>query len=485
MIDVLGFVKKNGFIWGPEPEIYGGVAGFHTYGPMGKLLKNNVESSIRSVFSENGFWEIEAPIVMPEIVWKASGHLDGFVDPMLSCRKCKANFRADKLIEEKHDVVADSFTKKQLLDFIKDKKIKCPNCKSDFEQKIIDYNLMMKTILELDKVAYNRPETATTTYLPFRNYYDFFRKKLPIQVFQIGKAFRNEISPRQNVVRGREFTQAEAQIFIFEKDKNNFEEFEEIKNDKLPIWDYKAQAKGKWSKISLNDAIKKKYVKNKAYAWCIWVVYEFYKRIGIPEDKMRLRQHSPEELAHYAEDAWDLEVNLNTYGWVEMVGVHDRKAYDLEQHEKFSGTKLKVEGEYPHVLEIAFGSDRPTFALIDLFLKEEKVDKETRVVLKLPKKMAPVKVAVFPLVNKDNLPERAEKIYDEVKKCFTSAVLDGSGSIGKRYRRMDEVGTPYCITVDHDTLKNNTVTVRDRDSMKQERVKIKELVKYLYDKIYS
>lgn len=479
MPDVVSFAKKNGFIWGPEPEIYGGLAGFYSFGPMGKLLKEGVEREIRKVFQGSGFWEIESPVVLPKKVWEASGHLGGFVDPLIRCKKCKSIFRADKIIEEKHDVPAGSWPKKKMLKFIQDEGLRCPNCKGDFLPKIEDYNLMMKTTIELDKEAFNRPETATSTYLSFPNYYDFFRKKLPIRVFQIGKAFRNEISPRQNVLRGREFTQAEAQVFIFADQKNNFEEYDFVKKLEMPFWPAEFQGAGKkLTNVTVENALKKKWLSTKAYAWCLATAYSFLIDVGIPKDKIRVRQHAKDEMAHYAADAWDLEVKTNTFGWVELCGVHDRQDYDLKQHAKHSGKKLQVEGKYPNILEIAFGSDRPTFALLDLFLDEEKVGKDKRVVLRLPPKMAPVKVAVFPLMTKDGLDKKAKELFYKLNKDVV-ALYDGSGSIGKRYRRQDERGTPFCITVDHDTLKDNTVTIRERDSMKQTRVKITDILKSL------
>lgn len=475
-MDTVAFAKKNGFIWGPEPEIYGGgIAGFYSYGPMGKLLKNRVEAEIRKTFQSAGFWEVEMPIVLPRKVWEASGHMNNFVDPLIRCKKCRGIFRADKIIEEKHDVPAGSFPKKKLLTFIQDKGLRCPNCNGDFLPKIEDYNLMMKTTIELDRVAYNRPETATATYIAFPNYYEFFRKKMPIKVFQIGKAFRNEISPRQNVLRGREFTQAEAQIFIFPDEKNDFLDYEKVKKETLPFWPAEFQnAKKSVSRMTVSSALKKGYLSSKAYAWSLVTAYKFLKSLGLPEDRIRVRQHTQEEMAFYAVDAWDLEIKTNTYGWVELAGIHDRGTHDLKQHSKHSGKKLQVAGQTPNILEIAFGSDRPTFALIDIFLEKEKVGKDSRTVLKLPKQVAPVQAAVFPLVSKDGLSEKAYKIYNQLSNSFV-VIYDQSGSIGKRYRRQDERGTPYCITVDYDSIKDNKVTVRERDSMKQKRVKIEDL----------
>jgi len=477
--DIISYAVKNGFIWGPEPEIYGGSAGFYTFGPLGKLLKNNAENALRSVFIKNNFWEVECPSVMPKRVWEASGHVGGFTDPLI--KDVDGNvYRADKIIQdwaEKNGKDYDTLgiNEKdfdQLRRVISKNKIKAPNSKT-LVPEVTAHDLMMKTVLGYDTEAYNRPETATTTYLPFNRYYDFFRKKVPFGVFQIGKAFRNEISPRQNVLRGREFTQAEAQLFITPEFENKFESFTEVSKKELPLWDWKAQ-KSKKSVIlrTVGNAIEKKIVKKQAYAWCLYVAYCALEEMGFPKEKIRFRQHFPDEMAHYADDAWDLEVKTNTFGWVEVCGVHDRTDYDLKRHAEFSGQKMLTEDKrVPHILEIAFGPDRLTFCLIDLFVREEK----ERTVFKIPQKMAPIKAAVFPLVKKDGLPNLAKKVYETLLDEGIIASFDMTGSIGRMYRRMDEKGTPYCITIDFDSLKQKTVTVRDRDSMKQRRITIDEL----------
>jgi glycyl-tRNA synthetase len=296
--------------------------------------------------------------VLPDIVWKASGHLDTFVDRIVKCSKCGNVFRADKLIQEDYDVPADSFSDEKLISFLFDKKIKCPTCKADFIKKIERQSLMMKTIVA-GKDASLRPETATATYLPFLLNYNYFRKKLPFGVFQIGKAYRNEISPRQNVLRGREFTQAEGQIFLDPKTKNSWDRYDKIKKEKLPFWDYLSQQEDKAVKeISIEEALKKGFIKSQAYGWCINLAYNQFVNFGIPREKIRLRQHHPDEKAFYADDAWDIEIKLNSFGWTEVCGVHDRTDYDLKQHSKMSGKDLRVKDEggnefFPHVLEIA------------------------------------------------------------------------------------------------------------------------------------
>lgn len=480
--EFLSFVHDKGFIWGPEPEIYGGLAGFYTYGPLGKLLKNKVENSVRKIFNSQGFRELEGPTIMPDEVWKASGHLDTFFDRTIKCKKCDATFRPDKVIEEKFDVPADSFSKEKTIQFIKEKKLKCPSCKGEFEDEISEESLMMKTKVA-GRESSLRPETATVTYLPYLRFYNYFRKKLPIGVFQIGKAYRNEISPRQHVIRGREFTQAEGQIFLDPKTKNNWEKYEEIKKEKLPFWDYKNQEKNeKVSMITIQKALEKGIIKSQAYGWCIWLAYQQFMNFGIPEERIRLRQHHPDEKAFYAEDAWDVELELNNYGWTEVCGVHDRTDYDLKQHSKFSKTDLTAQREngekfFPHVLEIAFGTDRPTYSLIDVFY-EKKEEEEGKTTFKIPYDMAPIDVSIFPLMKKQELFELSKKIKQELETEFI-VDYDKSGSIGRRYLRSSTAGIPYAITIDYDSLKDADVTIRDRDSSEQTRVKISELKELL------
>jgi glycyl-tRNA synthetase len=496
--ELLSFMQQKGFIWGPEPEIYGGLAGFYTYAPLGKLLKNNVENQIRKLYQKNGFWEVECPTVMQKEVWEASGHLGGFTDPVITCSKCKGNFRVDNLLKESFpDEEFDHKTDAQLLELINTHHVMCPSCKSAFKKEIKRHTLMMKTTVGLDVEAYNRPETATTTYLPFLRYNEFFRKKLPYAVFQIGKAYRNEISPRQHVLRCREFTQAEAQIFLFKEQKNTFERYDDIKHEKLPLWPWQSQENNTEPKsMSVYEAMEKGHFKNKAYAWAVYTAYSLFRNLGIPEDKLRLRQHFPDEKAFYAEDAWDIECKLNSFGWFELCGVHDRTNYDLTQHGKHSGKKLELfneestaadKNEIPNIIEIAFGTDRPTFALLDLFYA--KIDeKEGKTKFLVPWHMSPVNVAVFPLMKKEGQPQVAKKIYDELQREF-SVRFDISGSIGKRYLREDESGTPFCITVDYETLeensdKYNTVTIRNRDTEEQKRIPINK-VKYIIGSLIS
>ncbi|MBI2673190.1 glycine--tRNA ligase [Candidatus Woesearchaeota archaeon] len=475
--DFNSFIQSKGFVYGPFPEIYGGVAGFYAYGPLGKLLKNKVENSVRRIFFSNGFRELECPTVLPDIVWEASGHLNTFKEKIVECSKCKSIFRADKLIEESSDVETAVMKEKEVLEFIKKNKIKCPGCKSDFKDELKTYSLMMKTEVA-GKPFSLRPETATATYLPFERLNEFFRK-LPFAVFQIGKAYRNEISPRQHLIRCREFTQAEAQMFIDPKEKNNWEKYEAIKNEKLPLYTSHHQEKQlKVENISLELAIKHNHIKSKAYAWCLYLAYRQFVSMGIPEERMRIRQHLQHERAFYADDAWDIEVNLNSFGWTECCGVHDRTDYDLKKHAEFSKKSLEATREngekyIPHILEIAFGTDRPVFALMDLFY-EKKDEKEGKSIFKVPYHIAPADVAVFPLMKKDKLPDFADKVKALLERDFI-VDYDETGSIGRRYLRAAEAGTPYCITIDYGSLKDDDCTIRDRDSEKQIRIKTKDL----------
>jgi glycyl-tRNA synthetase len=481
---ITGLAKKRGFFWGPSPEIYGGSSGFYDLGPLGKLLKNRLENAIRTSFVRANFWEVECPTVSPEAVWKASGHLDGFIDPVTKCTKCEQIYRADNLIEEQApgtQIAGKSVD--ELTAIIKELGIVCASCKSPLGP-VDSYNLMMKTRLGLDQDAYLRPETATSTYLLFRRFLTFFRDKLPMSVFQIGKAYRNEISPRQGMLRLREFTQTEGQIFILEEDEQNWPQFEDIKDEELPLLSLQIQEKGgnEPVKMKISDAFKKGHFQKPAYAWCVFLAYSIFRNMGFAEDKMRLRQHLQTERAHYAQDAWDIEIHTDSFGWVECCGVHDRGNYDLTRHQEFSKEKLHVKVNkqpvVPNVLEIAFGVERPLFCLIDNSFQPESEERDTDW-LRFPPAVAPIQVAVFPLMGKSELQEPAQLIFNEIVDAGFISQYDVGGSIGKRYRRQDEVGTPFCVTIDYTTIEDGTVTIRNRNSMEQVRIPKDELVAVL------
>ncbi|MFX1377474.1 MAG: glycine--tRNA ligase [Promethearchaeota archaeon] len=484
-------VKRRGFIWGPSPEIYGGLAGFYSYGPAGMALKNNILNLFRQELRYFGFGEVECPTILPEIVWIASGHLERFIDPVINCNKCSTLYRADKFLQEKlPDLIIDGLSFKEMENLIQKYNLTCPKCDNPFN-KVEEYNLMLKTQIGNNVTAYLRPETATTTYLLFNRLDQDARRQYPIKVFQFGKAYRNEISPRQGVLRMRAFDQFELQIFIGREQEMIFEDYEEFKKMKLPLLDWQLQDKkiDKPQIITLEKSIKINILKKPAFAYCLYLSYYLTKILGIPEDLIRFRQHSMNERAHYADDAWDLEIKTKQYGWVEICGVHDRTDYDLKRHAEFSKQNFEVNTtsesnvkEIPQVLEIAFGIDRIIYTLLETSFYVE----EGRINLRLKPILSPNTVAVFPLVkNKENINSLALKVHRNLLENRINSYFDVAGSIGKRYRRQDEIGTMYCITIDYESLEDNTVTLRSRDSMKQERVNINDLAEILTNELRS
>jgi glycyl-tRNA synthetase len=456
MEKIVSLCKRRGFIF-PSSEIYGGFSGVYDYGHYGTLLFNNVKQAWwkATVQERLDVVGVDTAIFMHPTTWKASGHVDGFDDPQIDCRKCKNRFRADHVLES-FSVNAD----KQSVEWINeeldklraDKKLVCPNCGSADLTPARRFSLMVKSNLgspvdELseDNVVYLRPETCGGIYLEYKNTIDTLHPKLPFGIAQIGKAFRNEIVAKQFVFRTREFEQMEMQYFHHpSQTKELFEKWQ----------------KDRWA---------------------------FYIEYGIPESKLHWYKH--EKLAHYASDAYDIEYNYAMLGgFKELEGVHARGDWDLSQHSKFSGIDLSYFDETtrerftPHIVETSVGVARMALAFIDSAYTEEGVEGETRVVLKLDKRIAPVKVAILPLSKKEELAKPAKELFATLsKKMFVE--YDETQSIGKRYRRQDEIGTPYCVTVDFDTLTDNAVTVRDRDTMKQERIAISELVSYLQEKL--
>jgi len=482
-------IKRRGFIWGPSPEIYGGLAGFYSYGPAGTALKNNILSLFRKELRAYGFGEVECPTIMPEIVWEASGHLERFIDPVIKCKGCNTLYRADNLLQEAlTNEKIDGLSFEKMEELIQKHNLKCPKCDSALT-KVETYNLMLKTEVGSDAIVYLRPETATTTYLLFNRLDQDARRQYPIKVFQYGKAYRNEISPRQQVLRMRAFDQFELQLFIGKEQEMEFEEYDEIKDYKVPLLDWKSQEKGHTTPqlMILEDAIKKQILKKPAFAYCIYLGYYLTQKLGYPPDTMRLRQHSPNEMAHYADDAWDLEIKTQQFGWVEICGIHDRTDYDLKRHSQFSnqnfeismGTNPKIK-EIPQILEIAFGPDRIIYTLLETCFEVN----DDRIILKLLPELAPNTVAVFPLVrNKDEIVKLSKVVHKSLIEHRIVSFFDSSGSIGKRYRRQDELGTPFCVTIDYESLEDNEVTLRERNTMKQTRVKISDLAKIIQEEL--
>ncbi|MBD3351272.1 MAG: glycine--tRNA ligase [Candidatus Lokiarchaeota archaeon] len=480
---ILMLMQHRGFLWGPGPEIYDPVKGSYEYGPLGKLMKNNLERYMRRKFRRNGFWEVQCPLIGPEIVWEASGHVERFFDYITQCQnpKCGNVYRVDTLLEGLgYDLTAIPMDKWQ--DIITKEQIHCPDCESELG-KVTEQNLMVTSKIGFPASEFIlRPETATTTYLTFPRLYKYFRTKMPIFVFQMGHAFRNEISPRNMLLRTREFEQCEGQIFITPDQEMSFEPYEDQKNSAIVLWSAEAQENNdkKYQKVSLEQCINDDILQKPAYAWLLWLAYDIIKGLGIPDKSLRLRQHKMDERAHYAHDAWDLEIDSKIYGWTEVCGIHDRGDWDLGRHYEYSNKKsLKVPGpkkgqkQIPHILEIAFGVGRLFFFALELAFKFE----EERNVLDLPVVLAPIPFAVFPLMKKPKgLKKLAKDVYGELVDNDIGVVYDESGSIGKRYRRTEEVGVRFAYTVDHQSLEDNTLTIRNIEDMSQKRINIDEIV---------
>lgn len=465
--EITDIATKRGFFF-PSSEIYTPKAGFWTYGHLGTLLKQNWEKAWRNFFlnlNEN-YYEIDDVSIMPLEVFKSSGHLEHFTDPLTECKKCHFRFRADELIEDELNKSAQGLSEKELNNLIKKNKLKCPKCNSELlPVKFFNMMFEVKVGATGNEIMYLRPETAQSPYLAFKREFSALREKLPMGLAVIGKAYRNEISPRQGFFRLREFTQAELQIFFKEE---NIEKAK-VKNYKLLIASGNSQKEVRSTKLKLP----------KFYLYHMIKIQEFYLNIlKIPKEKFRFRKLEGNEKAFYNKIHYDIEINLETLkGWKEMGGLHYRSDHDLKGH----GIQVNIEGKKftPHVLELSFGVDRNIWALLDIFYKKEK----NRTLFKFPSHLAPIQVAIFPLVNKNKLPERTISIYNDIKNDYKT-FYDSKGSIGKMYRRVDEIGCPAMLTIDHQTLKDNSITLRDRDSMKQIRVKITNL-KNILDKYLS
>ena len=443
MKDLANFAKTYGFIY-QGSEIYGGLANTWDYGILGARLKNNLKDMWRKFFIQlrDNAYEIDASILMHPKVWEASGHIKNFSDPLLDCKECKMRVRADKLIEEfDSTVIADKMTDKEMEEFIKEKKIPCPNCKASNFTSIREFNLMFETTRGVTKdsksTIYLRPENAQGEYVNFLNVLRTARTKLPFSIGQIGKAFRNEITPGNFTFRTIEFEQMEYQTFC------------------------------------KKDTDEKQYDFFKEYGM------KFMEYIGLNKEKLRYKDH--EKLAHYAKNACDIEY-LFPFGWGEINGTHNRTDFDLKNHQELSKVSMEYLDEetgekyIPYIIESTYGVDRIILALLFDAYNEE----EDRIVLKLNEKLAPIKASVLPLIKKYHA-EKAEEIYNKFKEHFMTSIED-SGSIGKRYKRNDAIGVPYSITVDDETLKNNKVTIRFRDTAEQEIMDLDEAIKYIEEK---
>jgi glycyl-tRNA synthetase len=560
---VFELAKRRGFLY-PSFDAYGGAAGFYDYGPLGAQLKASIENLFRRIFVvEEGCAEISCPAVTIEEVFIASGHAAKFDDPVVRCTNCKSPFRADHLIEEAGFKGNAAVLKNEEIDaIVLETKVKCKNCGGGLGPAYRQ-NLMFKTEIGpgSGKVGYLRPETAQGIFVDYPYLYRYFREQLPFGVCQIGRAYRNEISPRQGVIRLREFNQMEVEVFI-DPERLSHPRFRKVKSTELQLL---PKGQNEMVVMTVGEAVKKKVIANQALAYYITLVNRLLTTAGLDPKRLRFRQHLDDEKAHYARDTWDAEFHSERFGWVECVGIADRSAFDLTQHAAASGAPMRAVRRYaeprkiertvvkptlsklgplfkkdaqavakalealsgkdverarapdgisvsvngqtvsvpntvyevvsetvtvsgdeyvPNVIEPSFGVDRIVYAILEHSFVQTEKEGEPYVVLRLPHDMAPIEVGVFPLMPKDGLDAAAQKIASKLQANGLRAQYDESGAIGRRYARMDEVGTPFCVTVDYDTKETKTVTVRDRDSTTQERIPLGRLASYLRKKLH-
>jgi len=548
---VTELARRRGFIW-PSSEIYGSVAGFFDYGPLGALMKRRIEEIWRDFYViREGYYEIECPTVGVEPIYIASGHVKGFSDKMCQCLRCGEYLRADHAAAGAGVANTGAMTAEELACVLRT--VPCTSCGEELgDVKVFPFNLMFETSIGpgSQRKGYLRPETAQGIFTDFTRLLRFYRDRLPFGAVQIGKSYRNEISPRQGMIRLREFTQAEAEIFVHPSRKDH-PRFDRYASYRVPLLGIDQQASDAAPvEVAMGEAVEKGLIANQYVAYYVALTHDLLVRIGVDGKRLRFRQHLPDERAHYAEDCWDAEVLSERFGWVELVGIADRTDYDLRAHSQASGTALtvflpletprrerrrrivpdmkvlgprfrgnakavadalaaaepgpegarvtvdgethlippslyqvkeeevEVRGEevMPHVIEPSYGIDRMCYAVLEHAYAEEVVEGEVRRVMRFPPAVAPIQAAVFPLVNRDGLDSRAEEIHQELIGAGILAEYDDSGAIGRRYRRQDEVGTPFAITVDYTTMEDGTVTLRDRDSMAQVRLRREALV---------
>ncbi len=473
---IMQLALERGFYF-PSCEVYADAqAGFWEYGPSGVSFKNKfIELWRREFVRRDRMMEIDGSQIMSQSVFIASGHLASFADPIIGCEKCKSIFRADKLITEITSIVVpESADLSEFDKVIAEKNLVCPKCKGRFN-KSHKFNMMFKVgIGPESEPAYLRPETCQSIFVDFPRLFKTMRGKLPVGVAQIGKSFRNEISPRQSLLRLREFYQAEIEVFCNPNKLNDLEKFSEVENTEIRIM-IDDTIKTMTCKQALDSGI----LPNKLVAYYLGLLIEFYQKTGIDVKKSRFRKLGEKEKAFYASVAFDFEVETTT-GWLELVACNYRSDYDLKSHANTSKEKFEVLDDdvkvLPHVFELSMGIDRSLYTILEHSFREDK--ENDRVVLSLKPYLAPVHVGILSLMKKDGLAEKTEEIFSKIKTRY-DAFLDHSGAIGRRYRRLDEVGAPLAITVDHQTLQDDTVTIRIRDSMSQERIKISEIDLYV------
>jgi glycyl-tRNA synthetase len=553
---LMELAKRRGYFF-QSSKAYGGAAGFFTFGPQGAALKTNIEDLWRERFTlKEGHKEIDAPTVMPEPVFEASGHLDGFDDMIIECPECSKSHRADHLIEDNTDIEeAESFSTEQVEGLIEEHGIECPNCGTTLSGVTVDdFNLMFKTNIGpgSSNPGYLRPETAQGIFVEFPRLKHYARNQLPFGITQIGRAYRNEISPRGGLLRLREFTQAELEHFIDpEEDEPRLEKVADVE---LKLYPEIKQGTGEHLEMNVEEAVEENVITSDWVAYYLGLAKRWYERIGVDMNRFRFRQHQSGELAHYASDCWDAESEIDG-DWIELSGFAFRGCYDLSKHDEYGDDEFTIFREYdepvvkeetvvqpdmgylgpeygnkageivseleelaennpdafdsenvsvevdgeeievpvdrtgfeqkevkktgehitPSVVEPSFGVDRIVYTVLAHGYDEEEIDGEERKVLHLDSEVAPTEVGVFPLMDKDGMGEKARDVAAKLREAGFAVQYDDTGNIGKRYRRQDEIGTPVCVTVDHETLEDGDVTIRDRDSTEQVRVDLDEL----------
>src|ERR687885_732010 len=469
--EIMKLALERGFYF-PSCEFYADAsAGFWEYGPMGVNMKNKfIDLWRKEIIRRDGMIEIDGSQIMSKSVFVASGHIDNFTDPIIKCTKCNSTFRADRYITERTgENVPERQADEDINTIIKKYGLNCPKCNGQFGS-VSRFNMMFKIgVGPAAEEAYLRPETCQTIFVDFPRVFKTMRGKLPLGIAQVGKSFRNEIAPRQSLLRLREFYQAEIEVFCNPDRLNEMPKFEEVKNTGLRLSDGSSIIE-----LTAEEAVRKGLVPNKLIAYYLALLIEFYDKTGIDVKRSRFRTLSNDEKAFYASVAFDFEVETST-GWLELVACNYRSDYDLKGHAITSKQNLQVVDPsdqskvLPHVFELSMGIDRSIYTILEhCYFEDEQHD--DRVVLHLKPYLAPILVGILPLMTKNGLGEKARRIYSDLKLDF-DAFYDESGSIGRRYRRLEEIGAPYAITIDQATMQDDTVTVRYRDTMQQERVK--------------
>ncbi len=475
--------KRRGFFW-PSFEIYGGMSGFVTYGDLGAKLRRNIEALWKEHFvRKQGFLEIDDPLINPERVFQASGHLDNFKEYTSQCTGCGKGFRVDHLIEEKTGMEnVEAMGGDAIKRLFVEHRVRCPECGGELREPTLILT-MFKTEIGATggETGYLRPETAQAMFLNYKRGYQHAREKLPFALVQASKVARNEISPRQGMLRLREFTIMELELF-FDPEKPACPWFGDVRDTVINLFTEEMEAEGAKEplEITIGEAVEKGLILTEWQGYFMGVGHGFISALGIPPEKQRFRAHLPNERAHYSAQTYDQEVLFETWGWIEISGCAYRTDYDLRSHMEASGTDMTVLREdgtrfIPHVVEPSYGLSRLFLSVLEATYER----KNKRNIFHLPRMLAPYQVAVFPLVTKDGLPEKAQQVRDHLVEKGFWVVYDEAGSIGRRYARADEIGVPLAVAVDYDTRDDDILTIRDRDSWEQVSLSLQDLAEML------